>query len=585
MERRVTRVQWGARLWVATMLAMTSLAPRLRAQAADTVHAGLSYDDASEVAYLFNGAAARRNTGVTTIAEGDSVNGNVAVLWGPLTIAGVVHGNVIVVNGSVTIEPTGHVDKDVIVTGGTISGADSAHVGGGLRAHVDALRFHQAGELIIAESPEGAEIPDASWFKHWLRRHVRPRNGFLIEGGPYNRVEGLPIIAGPSIRQNTGIGVLRVSALGIYRSADDFKWEGENLGWKASGEFTVGGVRNVRFGIAGYDVVAPTESWQLRDAEVSLASFFLHRDYRDYYNTKGVHAWVSVHEGRTLSLELGVRNERWEPRETRDPYTLFRDGSMWRPNPVLDDGRLWLGEAIFRLDTRNNVGDPWTGWLIDATLETGGTDRLTLGPATFLARDSVAGATERARFTRLLADLTRYNRVSPQSQLNFRLVVGAGFGGDALPLERRFTLGGAGTLPGYDFRNAGHGPDVLSCDGGRERIAGHPAQCDRMVLGQIEFRHDSRIRLFGRTDADGAQRFRVDREVALVAFADGGRGWITGPQFGDLRYPSTSFPSLGSFKYDAGAGVDIHYVGVYIAKSITDWHNGANLVVRLRHRF
>jgi len=77
----------------------------------------------------------------------------------------------------------------------------------------------------------------------------------------------------------------------------------------------------------------------------------------------------------------------------------------------------------------------------------------------------------------------------------------------------------------------------------------------------------------------------VDRDVALVAFADGGRGWITGQRFGDLRYPSTSFPSLSTFKYDAGAGVDLHYIGVYIAKSLTDWSNGANLVVRLRHRF
>jgi outer membrane protein assembly factor BamA len=294
---------------------------------------------------------------------------------------------------------------------------------------------------------------------------------------------------------------------------------------------------------------------------------------------------VSAHDGRKLSLELGVRNERWEPRTTRDPYTLFRDGSIWRPNPVLDDGRVWLGEALFRLDTRNNVGDPWTGWLIDASLEAGGTDRLKLGPTTILARDSAAGTTERARFSRLLVDFKRYNRVSPQAQLNFRLVVGAGFGGDELPLERRFALGGAGTLPGYDFRNSGHGADVLTCDDGPNPVAGIPAQCDRMVLGQIEFRHDSRVRLFGRKDADGAQRYRVDRDVALVAFADGGRGWITGPQFGELRYPSTSFPSLSTFKYDAGAGVDLHYIGVYVAKSLTDWGNGANLVIRLRHRF
>jgi hypothetical protein len=590
MERRMMRARGGARVLAIAALACASLAMPARAQnakaakGADTTVA-MTYDDAAEIAYLFNSVAGLRNTGATTLAEGDSVVGNLAVLWGPLTVAGTVHGSVIVINGSVTIAPTGHIDKDVIVTGGSVTGADSAHVGGVVQEHHDALRFHQAGELIIAESPEGTEIPDASWFKHWLRRHVRTRNGFVIEGGPYNRVEGLPISLGPSIRQNTGIGVLRLSALGTYRSADNFAWKGDNLGWNANAELTVGGVRNIRFGIAGYDAVRPTETWQMRDAEVSLASFFLRQDYRDYYNTKGAHAWVRANDGRKLSLELGVRNERWEPRDARDPFTLFKEGVDWRPNPTFDDGRLWIGEAAFKLDTRNNVRDPWTGWLIDATFEVGGTDRLTLGPTTFLARDAAPGTTERVRYTRLLADITRYNRVSPQSQLNFRLVFGAGFNGDALPLERRFALGGAGTLPGYDFRNSAHSEDVLTCDGGPHPVAGIPAQCDHMLLGQVEYRHDSRVRLFGRTDKDGAQRYRIDRDLAIVGFADAGRGWLTGPSFGELRYPSTSFPSLNTFKYDVGTGIDLHYVGFYVAKSLTDWSNSAKFIVRLRHRF
>jgi len=579
------RARRSALLIAAAALACAPLATRARAQVADTTTGAMSYDDAAEVAYLFNSIAALRNTGVTSISAGDSVLGNVAVLWGPLTVAGTVHGSVIVINGSVTIAPTGHVDKDVIVTGGSVTGADSTHVGGVVQQHRDALRFHQAGDLIIAESPEGAVIPDANWFKHWLRRHVRPRNGFLISGGTYNRVEGLPITAGPAIRTNTGIGVLRVSALGTYRSADNFAWKGDNLGWNASGELTVGGTRNVRFGIEGYDQVRPTETWQMRDAEVSLASFFLRQDYRDYFNTKGGHAWVNWRDGRKLSFELGVRNERWEPREARDPFTLFKEGVEWRPNPKLDDGRLWIGEAAFRLDTRNNVRDPWTGWLIDATFEVGGTDRLTLGPTTVLAREAAPGTVESVRYTRLLADISRYNRVSPQSQLNFRLVFGATFNGDALPLERRFALGGAGTLPGYDFRNSAHSEDVLTCDGGPHPVAGLPGQCDHFMLGQVEYRHDSRVRLFGRKDKDGAQRYRIDRDVALVAFADGGRGWLTGPNFGELRYPSTSFPSLDTFKYDFGGGVDLHYLGFYVAKSITDWSNSAKFIVRLRHRF
>lgn len=568
----------------AVALAAACIAPIARAQGADTVPKELSYDDASEVAYLFNGVAGLRNTGATTVAAGDSVSGNVAVLWGPLTIAGTVHGSVIVVNGSVSIAPGAHVDKDVIVTGGTVTGADSTTVGGLVMVHPQSLRFRQAGNLIIAESPEGAEIADASWIKHWLRRHVRQRHGFIVEGGPYNRVEGLPVILGPSIRQNTGIGVLRMSALGIYRSVDGFAWKGDNLGWNASTELTVGGARNVRFGIAGYDVVRPTESWEMRDLEVSIASFFLHRDYRDYYNTKGARGWVGVSDGHKLSLELGVRNERWEPRDAGNPYTVFRDGAHWRHNPQLDDGRLWIGELDFRLDTRNDADDPWTGWLIDASFEAGGTNALTLGPTSPIARDSASGA-QRVRYTRLFADFRRYNRISPQSQLNLRLVVGGGLGGDPLPLERRFGLGGSGTLPGYDFRRSHSAPDVLACNDDAVRVDGRPAQCDRMVLGQAEFRHDMRVRLFGRHDADGAQRYRVDKTLAMVIFADGGRGWVTGPRLGEIRYPRSAFPALDTFKYDAGGGVDLHWLGVYIAKSLTDWSNPANLVVRLRHRF
>ena len=46
-----------------------------------------------------------------------------------------------------------------------------------------------------------------------------------------------------------------------------------------------------------------------------------------------------------------------------------------------------------------------------------------------------------------------------------------------------------------------------------------------------------------------------------------------------------SFPSLNTFKYDVGTGIDLHYVGFYVAKSLTDWSNSAKFIVRLRHRF
>jgi outer membrane translocation and assembly module TamA len=58
--------------------------------------------------------------------------------------------------------------------------------------------------------------------------------------------------------------------------------------------------------------------------------------------------------------------------------------------------------------------------------------------------------------------------------LNLRLLVGGWLSGDDLPLQRRFALGSAGSLPGYDFRQILPGTDVLTCAG--RAVAGHRAE-------------------------------------------------------------------------------------------------------------
>ena len=132
----------------------------------------------------------------TTIAAGDSVLGNVAVLWGPLTIAGTVHGSVIVVNGPVTIEPGGHVDKDVIVTGGTVTGADSTTVGGRGAGAQRCAALPAGGRAHHRRVARGRGDSGRELVQALARRHVRQRHGFTLVGGPYNRVEGCRSSAG-----------------------------------------------------------------------------------------------------------------------------------------------------------------------------------------------------------------------------------------------------------------------------------------------------------------------------------------------------------------------------------------------------
>ncbi|HEY7878235.1 MAG TPA: BamA/TamA family outer membrane protein [Gemmatimonadaceae bacterium] len=577
----------GARaVLVAALLAAAGGAAR--AQGADTtVRADtLSYDDATAVAYLYNLPASLRAASALTITRDQTVSGNVAVLGAPLVIGGHVTGRVVVINGDVTVLPGARVDSDLVVTGGKVRGVDSTSVGGHLRVYAPRLPYRLEGDQVVAVHDESQGI--ANWFRQWKRRHLRTRNRVVLKSGTYNRVEGLPVILGPTVRQNTPLGPLSVDALGIYRSADHFAWKSDNLGYNVTGEMQFGYRHAVALGVEAFDVVAPVESWQLRDSEIGLASFFLHRDFRDYYNSKGARAYVAVRDGSALSATLGLGQERWQPRAARDPWTLFRGNDVWRPNPVMDAGTFTLATATVTYDTRNDRDNPWTGWFATASLEHGWSQHATLGPTSDVVR-AAASTPVPVAYTRGVLDLRRYNRLSPESQLNLRLFAGGWLGGDPLPLERRFSLGGPGSLPGYDFREAPGGTqDALSCSAG-QALPGAPAQCDRMVLVQAEYRRDLRLHLFGDWGAQssgGGWSWTFYHPLQWVVFTDAGRGWLLHERGADgIVQPADAFPPLGTYRADAGVGLDADVLGVFVAKSLTDWKHPVQVVVRLRHRF
>jgi hypothetical protein len=555
------------------------------AQGRDTVQYrdSIAYEDATAIAYLYNLPAALRASSGVTIATGQTVDGNVAVLEATLAVAGHVTGRVVVINGDLTLRPGARIDGDVVITGGDVSGIDSAVVGGSVTVYHPTLLYRTDEEgHVIAVRDESRKV--ASWFRRWLRRHQRSQSRLMLKGGTYNRVEGLPLLAGVTLRRNSTRGPFRLEALGIYRSADGFEWQGANLGYTARTEMQFGHRAGVALGLEAFDVVQPVEDWQLRDSEIALAAFFLRRDYRDYYNRKGGRGYVALRDGRAVDLTLSYGEERWEPREARDPFTLLRNSRPWRANPVLDDGRFRLADATLTFDTRNDPADPWTGWFVTASVEHGWSGAARLGPTAPLARDS-ASAPVRIHYTRGFLDARRYNRLSPQSQLNLRLVLAGWLGGEALPLERRLSLGGAGSLPGYDFREITPGADVLTCSDG-VALDGQPAQCERMALAQVEYRGALPFRLFGGANSQGGGwSWSFYHPVQWVVFADAGRGWLLHERVNGSVHRTSAIPALDTFKSDLGVGLDAEVLGVFVAKSLTDWGHAVNVFVRLRHRF
>ena len=97
-------------------------APSLGAQGSDTTfdRAGLPRDVAREATRLFNETAALRATGRVEIDENRVVDGDVAVLNGPVIIAGRVRGRVLTINGDVILRNTARIDGDLLVVGGEV---------------------------------------------------------------------------------------------------------------------------------------------------------------------------------------------------------------------------------------------------------------------------------------------------------------------------------------------------------------------------------------------------------------------------------------------------------------------------------
>ena len=79
---------------------------------------------------LYNAAPTTRANGAFELARGTSSTGDVAVLNGPVTIAGTVNGTLVAINADVRFAPGARIAQHLIVIGGTITGQDSATIGG-----------------------------------------------------------------------------------------------------------------------------------------------------------------------------------------------------------------------------------------------------------------------------------------------------------------------------------------------------------------------------------------------------------------------------------------------------------------------
>jgi hypothetical protein len=539
-----------------------------------------------EAVALYNLPTTKRVRGDLTMTSADTVRGDVTVLNGTARIGGVITGQLLVINGDAVLSATARIDGSLTVIGGTFESVDRPMIAGEIRVWSARLRYREDADTLVTDL-------NGELFTRWARWQRDDPNGaksqfFLTSAHTYNRVEGLPVYLGPRLRVRNGDTRVEAELFGIFRTSSQLNFVRENLGHRVRLELRQGRGSGFLVGTRLFDEVDAVENWQLSDREVGMASFLATRDYRDYWQRHGAQGYVGVFGAANTELRAAFGRERWSSRRMHDVQSLYNSDVAWRNNPRSDDGVMDLFTLTGKLDTRNRADTPRSGWLLKGDYEHGRGTIEAVAPTTENVRNTARGAVS---YGRALLDLRRYNRVGPSAQLNVRVVAGGWVGGDALPLQRRVAVSGLDALPGFDFRQTIGLNDVGTCATGSSTVyaaLGRPAQCERMVLLQGEWKGDFRLNLFGNGAGFGDRRWMAGRfraDGAWVLFANSGRGWLVRDGSGDQITSSLYVPGLRTWRTDVGGGLDFGSFGVYAAQAISQSTLSPNVYVRLGHRF
>jgi hypothetical protein len=558
---------------VALLLSLAPLCARAQrpvaGERADTLSpSGLPDRVAESAVDFYNDPRHVRYRGPTTVEAGDTVDADVAVLDGPLLVAGRVEGRVVAIDADVRLLPGASIAGDLWVLGGRLDGADSARVEGEMLLDPAPLAYRRDGPRIALTAREA-------------ERGGGIRSDFLVATGKsYNRVEGLPITFGPRIH-TTGSNPLRVQALAVYRTASGLSFDLDRMGYYLRAEEFIGGHHRLRAGVEAHSLIDPIEDWQLSDLESGLSTFLLHRDGRDHYERRGVGAFATWERADLpLSLTLETIWERHASSPAGTPWSVLDNGDAWRAEPLIAEGRAGTLALTATYDTRSETIDPATGWFVKGRVEQEVSSTLVVPAATAVYLTGAGGEGSGGRFSTAMIDIRRYNRLDPSARLNLRLVAAAPLDGAPLPAQRQHALGGWGSLPGYSLlsRDCGARGVLVAPPGGG--TAFYPAYgCDAVALVQAEyrgtfsfrFRWDSAPWRHDDDDDDDGWGIGWDLAPEWSLFVDSGRGWSVGGPDEPLAT-------------DVGAGILVDRLGIYFAVPLTG-RSGVNLFVRLGPRF
>jgi hypothetical protein len=361
--------------------------------------------------------------GDTEIAEKDTIQGDLVVKNGTLTIRGIVNGDVLVVNGDIDLKSTSRISGNVRAMNGSITKNEGAYVEG----------FTEQSSTSSSKNYRKNKTYRTKYsysFKpyFWERENTFDDN-FLFR---YNRVEGFFFGFG-SEKKYYWDGSKAVSGFGSFGYGfASHKWRMQ-LGLDR--QFAASPTSLFEIGAEAHSATDTKDEWIMNLSENNLAALFFHEDFRDYYQREGFSAhsaWYTKDGDVSTMIDVRFLNDRYASMSNNAQWALF-GGRSFRGNPAVSTGTMKSVSLSAGLSTVEKYRYRSEGWNAYSRIEYGGR--------------TVGGDFD---FTQMLVDVRRFQPLWDDNQINLRVRAGALEG--APIIQKSFELGGANTMPAFGFK-------------------------------------------------------------------------------------------------------------------------------------
>jgi outer membrane protein insertion porin family len=234
-----------------------------------------------------------------------------------------------------------------------------------------------------------------------------------------------------------------------------YKFSSEEVGYSLGIEQPIFASPKLFVGGAVHDITTSDDLWRLSNFEQSIVALTFHNTFRHYYRRHGGEIVGGARFGRANEIMASMRWDRHESLVNETDYSFFRDDHEFPPNPPIEGGDVHALVLAYTFDTRGvdsgTPGDAFRHHRLEDLYDSNRREAPGIR-VSFTNEFAGGGLGGDFEFNRHIINSGTYLALGNRQFLGARALFG--FSGGTLPIERRFALGGIGSVHGYAFKES-----------------------------------------------------------------------------------------------------------------------------------